>query len=519
MKERTARPNVLFITCDQWRGDCVGAAGHPSIRTPNIDALAREAVLFRRHYAGAAPCSPARACLYTGLYQMTNRVCRNGTPLDARHGNVALAARALGYDPTLFGYSDIAPDPRRHAPGDPLLKSYEGVLPGFSVRQLLPEHQKPWLSWLALRGVDSSAGYPMIHAPAGRPVDDVTLAPPVYRADETPAAFLAGEFIRWMGEQDEPWFAHLSFLSPHPPFVVPAPWNTLHDPADGPAFARAANHGADAAIHPLVALEIETQLRAKFLPGTQGRVADWSEASLRRIRALYYGMIAEMDALIARIRAALERAGTWDDTIFVLTSDHAEMMGDHHLLGKGGFFDASYHIPLIVRAPGQAARGRIVEAFTETVDILPTLMDLLGATPPPHLDGRSLAPFLRGETPAAWRDAVHWEYDFRSVASGASAQPFGLKPQQCNLAVLRTETLKYVHVGGGLPPVLFDLREDPAETRNVAEDPARRGAQLEMAERLLDWRAEHLDQSLALSELTGDGVAGHVAGDMRGGLR
>ena len=106
------------------------ASGGAGRRTPMRSP--REGVLFRRHYAGAAPCSPARACLYTGLYQMNNRVCRNGTPLDARHGNIALAARRLGYDPTLFGYTDVAPDPRHRAPGDPLLKSYEGVLPGFT---------------------------------------------------------------------------------------------------------------------------------------------------------------------------------------------------------------------------------------------------------------------------------------------------------------------------------------------------------------------------------------------------
>ncbi len=161
------RPNILFITCDQWRGDCLSAAGHPVVRTPNADALAAEGVMFTRHFAGAAPCSPARACIYTGLYQMNNRVCRNGTPLDARHDNMALAARRLGYEPTLFGYTDTSPDPRFYAPDDPVLRTYEGVLPGFTARQKLPEHQKPWLSWLKARGIDSSAGYPDIHKPAG----------------------------------------------------------------------------------------------------------------------------------------------------------------------------------------------------------------------------------------------------------------------------------------------------------------------------------------------------------------
>ncbi|RUU66329.1 phosphonate monoester hydrolase, partial [Mesorhizobium sp. M2C.T.Ca.TU.009.01.2.1] len=126
MDHPTSHPNVLLITCDQWRGDCLSAAGHPVVKTPNVDALAAEGVLFRRHYGGAAPCSPARACLYTGLYQMNNRVCRNGTPLDARHGNIALSARAAGYDPTLFGYTDVSLDPRQLSPEDPRLRSYEG---------------------------------------------------------------------------------------------------------------------------------------------------------------------------------------------------------------------------------------------------------------------------------------------------------------------------------------------------------------------------------------------------------
>jgi arylsulfatase A-like enzyme len=505
------KPNILLITCDQWRGDCLSAAGHPVVRTPSSDALAAEGVLFRRHFGGAAPCSPARACLYTGLYQMNNRVCRNGSPLDRRHGNIALAARALGYDPTLFGYTDVSPDPRYLAPGDPLLTSYEGVLPGFTVRQALPEHQKQWLSWLAARGVDSSAGHPDIHRPAKGVGKTVTNAPPIYSAEETPTAFLAGEFVRWLGEQEAErgWFAHLSFISPHPPFIVPEPYNTLYDPADGPGFQRAESPRREAAAHPFLDYVIGRQKQGKFLPGMKGKVSSFDDEDFRALRALYYGMISETDAQLGRIWQALRKAGAWDDTIIVLTSDHAEMMGDHFMLGKGGFFDQSFHIPLIIRDPRlRKTAGSVVDKFTEAVDVMPTLLDLLGTTLPAHLDGRSLAPFLRGKKPSGWRDAAHWEFDFRSIEKGSAERHFGLKPQQCNLAVVRGDRWKYVHFGGGLPPLLFDMDSDPGELINLADDPAFLPVRLEYAERLLAWRAEHLDQSLALSALTDRGVVG-----------
>ncbi len=507
--KQAARPNVLFITCDQWRGDSLSAVGHPVVRTPNVDRLAKEGVLFARHYAGAAPCSPARACIYTGLYQMNNRVCRNGTPLDARHDTIALAARRAGYTPTLFGYTDTSPDPRGLDPSDPALRTYEGILPGFVPRVLLPEHQKPWLSWLAARGVKTDAGFPEIHKPAKRSTE-VSPAPPVYSKDETPAAFIAREFIRWLGEQAEPWFAHLSFISPHPPFIVPEPFNTMYEPSDGPALRRANDVDAEAAIHPFAAWAMERLKKTKFIPGAKGKVRDWSEADIRQIRALYWGMISEVDVPLDRIFEAIAASGAWDDTIVVFMSDHAEMMGDHFSMGKGGFFDQSYHVPLVIRDPRSGkTRGHRVDVFTEAVDIMPTLLDLIGARVPAHLDGRSLAPFLEGNVPKTWRDAAHWEFDFRSVGTGKAEKRFGLSSRQCNLAVVRTERWKYVHFGGGLPPVLFDLENDPGETRNLAAEPAYVSARLEMAERMLEWRAAHLDQSLALLELTENGVAGN----------
>jgi arylsulfatase A-like enzyme len=499
--------NILLITADQWRGDSIGYAGHPLVETPNLDRLATEGVAFLRHYAQAAPCSPARACLYTGLYQMNNRVVRNGSPLDRRFDNLALAARRAGYDPTLFGYTDQSADPRDFSPDDPALTTYEGILPGFTPRVRLLEDEKPWLSWLHSRGYDF-ADREAAHRPLGAEPGSVSAAPPAYGADETPTAFLTGEFIRWLGEQtlDRPWFAHLSYLRPHPPFVVPEPYASMVSPEAVGGFRRAASPDSEAKLHPLLTRQLNRNKVADFVPGGSGLVRDLSEAEFRQIKATYYGMIAEVDAQLGRAFDAIRAAGQWDETLVIFTSDHAEMLGDHFQLGKGGFFDESQHIPLIIRDPRHAAaHGTRHETFTEAIDIFPTLLDIYGVTPDHHPDGRSLLPFLTGETPTDWRDAVHWEFDFRDIAGQQAEAHFGLPSTRLSLSAIRTARYKYVHFAG-LEPLLFDMAADPDNLTNLAGAPAHLAVRLELAEKLLAWRAEHLDQTLALSELTAGGV-------------
>ncbi|HAD36074.1 MAG TPA: sulfatase, partial [Gammaproteobacteria bacterium] len=146
----TRASNVLFITADQWRGDCLSALDHPCLRTPHLDALAREGVLFRRHYAQASPCGPSRASLYTGLYLHNHRSVVNGTPLDPRHTNVALEARKAGYEPALFGYTDVSANSRQTHPNDPASRSNEGVLPGMVPVVWMMDHfnKEPYLPWI-----------------------------------------------------------------------------------------------------------------------------------------------------------------------------------------------------------------------------------------------------------------------------------------------------------------------------------------------------------------------------------
>lgn len=500
-------PNILLITADQWRADCVGHRGH-AVRTPAIDALARRGTAFLNHYVQASPCSPSRACLYTGLYQMTNRVVRNGTPLDARHDTVALAMRRAGTDPTLFGYTDQAIDPRTTAGDDPWLRTYEGVLPGFTPRVRLPEDLGPWLSWLRSRGHAVPDDHWHVYLPRSGPADRPVRTPPIYGADETETAFLTGEFLRWLTEQkaDRPWFAHVSFLRPHPPFIVPEPFNEAYSGDEGAPMKRQRDLAAERAVHPLVDWWHRTARPTHWVIGNDRRsVAEWTEEDFRTVRALYFGMIEEVDRQVGRLLAGLEASGMAGDTVVILTSDHGEQLGDRYTLGKFGFYDESYHVPLIVADPRRrASHGRTVRAFSEGVDLMPTVLDLFGAPVPGHLDGHSLAPLLEGDPPADWRDQAVWEYDFREAASGSAQRHFGLPMDALNLAVVRTERWKYVHCAG-LPPLLFDLADDPGELVNRVDDPGCARIRIEMAERLLTWRARNLDKRLTGIELTGAG--------------
>lgn len=486
------RPNILLITADQWRGDSLGLMDHPCVRTPALDALAREAVVFANHYAPCAPCSPARASLYTGLYQMNHRVVYNGTALDARFDNMALAARRMGYRPTLFGYTDTALDPRGRAPADPDLASYEEVLPGFTCRQPLREDDRTWITWLAGRGHDPAL-LADPHAVAQAPDGGVSLAPPGYGPDETQTAFLVDKLLEWHGEQDPgaPWFAHVSFLRPHPPFVVPEPYASMFDPADMPLPIPLA---ADP--HPLVRITRDLTAAANFQPGLQGSVAQLSPGDVARIRALYYGMIAEVDAQLGRIFETLKARGDWHDTLVIFTSDHGEMLGDHGLLGKGGFYAQGQHIPLIIRMPGGAA-GRVT-GFTSASDVFPTLLDLWGCEALHAPDGTSLLPALTGAGPAG-RDWALWEFDFRHALPAALRAQMQLDPRACHLTVLRTAAAQYVR-SPAFAPVLF-AHDAPDPTADCAQTmPALRAA---MAEALLDRLTQLRDDTLAGRPLAG----------------
>ncbi len=504
--------HVLFITIDQWRADWLGANGNSFIKTPHLDKLAGDGVLFSRHYTASAPCGPSRATLLTGMYPTNHRSVRNGTPLDASLTNVALEVRKAGFDPTLFGYTDTSADPRGRDKNDPVFKSYEGVLPGFTRGVVLSEHGGPWLADLKRKGYDvPGPGYDIYFPDPDYKLEEgehITKAPTRFSAAYSETTWLTDRAIDFMtAGSGADFFCHLSYLRPHPPFIATPEYHDLYEAKDMDIPIQFGAPEVVADLHPLMRYSLDRIKQSTFFMSGEGLTKDLSEEDVKQIRATYSALVSEVDANVGRVVQTLKQAGLYDETMIVVTSDHGEQLGDHHLFGKLGFYDQSFHIPLMIKPPKSfgGATGRVVDAFTESVDVTPTILDMLGLDIPMQCDGVSLLPWLQGETPETWRNAVHWLFDFRDLEKEGPETAFGLDHDECSLLVYRDDSFKYVHFAA-MPPLLFDLKNDPHETRNLAEEPDYQAVVLDYAQKLLSWRMSNEYGALDRCLLTSGGV-------------
>ncbi|MDN5788175.1 sulfatase-like hydrolase/transferase [Pseudorhodobacter sp.] len=493
--------NVLLIVIDQLRADCLSGALAAVTPLPHLRALMAEAVSFERHYSVVNPCGPSRASILTGQYAMNHRAIRNGTPLAHDTPNIATESRKAGYLPLLYGYTDSAQDPRSYDPRDPALTSYEEVMPGFHEEvEMRLEKSLPWRADLLSKGYDVPE-YPDIFRPGGTELD----GPALYRAEDSDTAFLTDQFLRGLLGRPGGWFAHLTYIRPHPPLVAPAPYNRLVVRGDIPAPTTIGNAAFEAAQHPFLPFaQAKTPISAvvEGFPDLEP-----TDENIATLRAVYFGLAAEVDHHIGRVIAALKAAGIYDDTLLVVTADHGEMLGDHHLWGKSSFYDAAFHTPLIIRDPAaKAGHGRRVDAPTESIDITPTILRWLGRVPPDTMDGRDLTPFLENETPDQWREFTFSELEFgEPIAPTAAQAGLGLSPEQANLAILRGPTHTLVHFNAGLPPMLFDHRSD-GEARNVAADGDQQSHLLAMSRAMLDHRMTHAGGRFGRTSITQSGA-------------
>ena len=493
-----AKKNVLLIVVDQWRGLMLPKLGADYLKLPNIDRLCAEGVTFRNHFTQTVPCGPARASLLTSLYMMNHRAVQNTIPLADRFTNLAHELRRGGYDPALVGYTTTTPDPRHTSANDPRFFVLGDIMDGFhSVGSF--ENRNAYFGWVESQGLKMPKPRENIWLPQGTSPGGATAEPAVIPKELSDTAWFTQRGLDYLrGHAGKPWFLHLGYYRPHPPFIAPTPYNAMYRPQDMPKVVRASSPAEEAKQNALLAHYIREIKQASFFQDGKALGSDMSEAEVAQMRATYCGLMSEIDDHLGRVFAYLEETGQWDDTLIVFTCDHGEQAGDHYLLGKIGYFDESYRIPMIIRDPradANISRGTIVENFTETIDTMPTILEWLGLPVPRQCDGRSLLPFVEQGAPADWRTEVHYEFDFRDVFYSKPETSLGIPMDKCSLAVVQDEAFKYVHFAA-LPPLFFDLKQDPGQFVNRAGDPAYAGRMGEYAAKMLDWRLGFAERTL-----------------------
>jgi choline-sulfatase len=354
MEEVMSRPNILLIFTDQQRADTIHAAGNPVIRTPSLDRLVREGVLFTSAYTPSPVCVPARCSLVYGQYPHRTGCVDNGDPMpDDRPSLMQLLSEA-GYRTHGIGKMHFSPDLQ--------------ALRGFQSR----EHQEEMRAHVEeddyLRFLHAD-GFGHVYDPMGCRGEMYYIPQPA----QMPARLHA---TQWVGDRavaflreakgDEPFFLFASFIHPHPPFSPPTPWNKLYRAPLMPLPKRPAQCEA---LHTFMN---RFQNRYKYRDnGTDDNL-------LRAMKAYYYACISFIDYQVGRLLVALEEGGQLANTLILFTSDHGEFLGDYGCFGKRSMLDAAARVPLVVRYPPRFAPGTVCDTPASLVDIMPTCLKAAG---------------------------------------------------------------------------------------------------------------------------------------------
>ncbi|HZH45573.1 MAG TPA: sulfatase-like hydrolase/transferase [Roseococcus sp.] len=481
--------NVLFIMCDQLRWDHLACAGHPHIRTPNLDALAARGTRFTQAYVQSGICGPSRMSFYTGRYVASHGATHNRVPLSLGEVTLGWHLRQSGRTLALAGKTHMLPDAHGMArlalEGEDELATLlrEGWFT--LVDRHDGHHAEPrsaYANWLRAQGYDSAdpwTDYVVgVQAPDGTTRNGWHMRharlPARVAEAHSETAYTTGQALRFIEDQGEaPWVLHLSYVKPHWPYVAPAPYHALYGPEHCLPVRRHAAERGNAA-HPALREFQNEEVAQSFQ----------RDDCIAAVRPTYQGLVTQLDDHLGRVWTLLDRLGRWDDTLVIFTSDHGDYLGDHWLGEKELFHDCIQRVPLLVAAPG-GVQGQVEHRFAEAIDLAPTILDALGLPGAPHvLEGRSLLPILRGEAVADWREAVFSELDW--TFRGARRR-LGLPTGQHRAFMVREAGWKYVHWTSGLPPQLFDLLQDPDEFHDLGGDPAHEPTRARLRQVLWQW--------------------------------
>ncbi|MBB6048976.1 sulfatase family protein [Armatimonas rosea] len=405
--------NVVFVFSDQWRWCDHGYTGNKEVATPHLDALARESVHFTHAIATMPVCSPWRASFLTGQYPLTHGLFLNDLRLNHKATSLAEAFGQAGYDTAWIG---------------------KWHLDGTGRSQRIPKERRQGFDhW---RVLECTHNYLHSEYFAGDETQKRTWPGyDAYAQTDEALAYLQSR------PKDKPFLLCLSFGPPHDPYrMCPEELLKTYD--------------------------------AKTL-SLRPNVPDASRADAQKTYAGYYAHIAALDQCVGKLLAALKASGQLENTVFVYTSDHGDMLHSHGMLKKQKPWDESIRVPLLIRLPG--GKARTIEGPIGTPDLMPTLLGLCGLPVPATVEGRNLAAVVQGKR--TWDD---------DAALILCAVPFGewlRRNGGREYRGIRTVRYTYVRDLSG-PWLLYDNREDPYQLTNRANDPALKGVQAELEKKL-----------------------------------
>ncbi|SFJ76366.1 Sulfatase [Paenibacillus sp. UNC496MF] len=423
---KTGNPNILLIMTDQHRFDCLGATGNPDVKTPNIDRLAADGVIYDNCFCAAPFCTPSRYSFVTGLYPHQHHGKTN-------HSTIPRGTRTFPRELKLAGYRTKAVGKMHYTPtyldvGFESMELAEQAGPGRfddDYHQYLMEHGLADLHDL----MDQVNEY-RVRAPQHYYEQFGT------RESDLPEEHYSTTWIgdraldslqAWEGEGN---LLMVSFIKPHHPIDPPSPWSNMYDPRK---------------LKPLPGwteqcLERDLQRNRGFFPHEELKLE-----TLQNAMALYYGSISQIDHHVGRLAQALQEKGMYEDTLILFTSDHGEYMGFHHMLLKSNYmYDPLSKIPLIIKFPGNRWHGIRRTELTSNVDIAPTLLRQCGIEAK-DLPGKDLA--------------------------AAEAERQYALSVNLNEYMLRSQTRKLIYSRNPVQRLFFNLETDPYEMNNLYEAP------------------------------------------------
>jgi choline-sulfatase len=440
--QAATRPNILHIMTDQQQWATL--AGRSACRTPHLNRLASEGLLFNRSYTPSAVCCPARACILSGAYHWHNGVFNQIHSAPSVHRDmfpdVVLysqrlrdAGYRLGYvgkwhaswdrSPRDFGFQDLAgvggcnPQILRDVDLNPDRVEWPAEKLKITPHRTMSwPGSKPFVMWGQREGPEEATV-------------------------EYHTAEQAIRMMRRLAKAEGPWHLETHFVAPHDAYLPLREYLQRYDPRE---------------------IQVPASFRDSFQgkPGLHRRESEtWgaiSEDDYRQSRAHYYALVEQLDAQVGRILKALDETGQAGNTIVVFTTDHGDMVGAHRMWIKGWIpYEECYRVPLIVRWPGRIQSGGVTSHLVQTHDLGHTYLDAAGAKPLPYADGQSLLPLFQEPTRSGWRSDI----------LGAYYGGEFLYTQR--LAI--TSRFKYVFNGFDIDE-LYDLENDPEELRNVVSE-------------------------------------------------